>query len=45
MAWDFSTDAEFQEKLDWMKVFVREEIEPINILWPDLHHSPPAPWM
>jgi acyl-CoA dehydrogenase len=33
MAWDFSTDPEFQEKLDWMDEFVREEVEPIDLLW------------
>ena len=33
MAWDFSTEPEFQEKLDWMDAFVREEIEPIDRLW------------
>lgn len=33
MAWDFSTDPEFQEKLDWMDTFVREEIEPIGLVW------------
>ena len=26
MAWDFSTDPEFQEQLDWMDTFVREEV-------------------
>ncbi len=31
MAWDFSTDPELQEKLDWMDEFVREEIEPIDL--------------
>jgi acyl-CoA dehydrogenase len=31
MAWDFSTEPEFQEKLDWMDEFVREEIEPIDL--------------
>ena len=45
MAWDFSTDAEFQTQLDWMRGFVRDEIEPISLLWPDLHHCPPAPWL
>jgi acyl-CoA dehydrogenase len=33
MAWDFATDPEFQEKLDWMDAFVREEIEPIGLVW------------
>ena len=45
MAWDFSTDPEFQTKLDWMRGFVRDEIEPVSLLWPDLHHCPPAPWL
>jgi acyl-CoA dehydrogenase len=31
MAWDFSTDPEFQEKLDWIDVFVREEVEPLDL--------------
>ena len=30
MAWDFSTEPEFQEQLDWMRKFVREEIWPIE---------------
>ena len=32
MVWDFSTEPEFQEKLDWMLSFVREEIEPLETL-------------
>ncbi len=32
MAWDFSTDPEFQEHLDWMAEFVREEIWPLETL-------------
>jgi acyl-CoA dehydrogenase len=32
MAWDFSTEPEFQEHLDWMREFVREEIWPIETL-------------
>jgi len=32
MAWDFETDSEFQEKLDWMDRFVREEVEPLDLL-------------
>jgi acyl-CoA dehydrogenase len=34
--WDFSTDHHFQLKLDWMERFVREEIEPIDLLFPDM---------
>ena len=30
MAWDFSTEPEFAEKLDWMRAFVREEIWPLE---------------
>src|SRR5437870_2888540 len=32
MAWDFSTEPEFQEHLDWMREFVREEIWPMETL-------------
>lgn len=32
--WDFSTDPEFQRKLDWMETFVREEVEPLDLLFP-----------
>jgi acyl-CoA dehydrogenase len=37
MAWDFETDPEFQEHLDWMRGFVREEIFPLETL--DLDHQ------
>jgi acyl-CoA dehydrogenase len=30
--WDFETEPEFQEKLDWIDEFVREEIEPLEAL-------------
>ncbi|WP_226358966.1 acyl-CoA dehydrogenase family protein [Pseudonocardia sp. ICBG601] len=32
MAWDFSTDPEFEEKLKWMRGFVRDEIIPLETL-------------
>lgn len=32
--WDFSTDPDFQAKLDWMERFVREECEPLDLLFP-----------
>jgi acyl-CoA dehydrogenase len=32
MAWDFSTEPEFQAQLDWMREFVREEIWPLETL-------------
>ncbi|MFE2432689.1 acyl-CoA dehydrogenase family protein [Streptomyces sp. NPDC059373] len=34
MAWDFSTDPEFQHKLDWAHTFVTEEVEPLDLVWP-----------
>ncbi len=37
--WDFSTEPEFQEKLDWVKTFLREEVEPLDLLFPG--HSAP----
>jgi len=30
MSWDFSTEPEFQEKLEWMREYVRAEIYPIE---------------
>ena len=36
MAWDFSTDPEFQTQLDWMRDFVREEVWPIETVFDDL---------
>jgi len=32
MAWDFSTEPEFEEQLAWMRTFVKEEIFPIETL-------------
>src|SRR5438067_5438295 len=32
MGWDFSTYPEFEEKLEWMRTFVREEIYPLETL-------------
>ena len=32
MAWDFSTEPEFEEQLDWMRAFVREEIWPLETI-------------
>jgi len=37
MAWDFSTEPEFEEKLAWMREFVREEVFPLETL--DLDHD------
>jgi acyl-CoA dehydrogenase len=32
MAWDFETDPDFQEELDWVEGFVRREIEPLDFV-------------
>lgn len=40
MSWDFETDPEFQAKLDWADAFVRDEVEPLDLLWPDLVFTP-----
>src|SRR3954453_5003330 len=34
MAWDFSTEPEFQKKLDWVDEFCREEVEPLEYVFP-----------
>lgn len=40
MAWDFSTDPEFQEKLDWIRTFVEQEVEPLDVLFPGCEYLP-----
>ncbi len=32
MSWDFSTDPGFRSTLDWIRAFVRDEIEPVEVL-------------
>jgi acyl-CoA dehydrogenase len=39
MAWDFSTDPDFQEQLDWMAQFVRDEIWPLETLVEELDQA------
>jgi acyl-CoA dehydrogenase len=31
--WDFSTEPAFQEQLDWMATFVREDVAPLDLLF------------
>ena len=38
--WDFATEPEFQAKLDWMAAFVREEIEPLDLVMADRAFTP-----
>ena len=39
MAWDFSTEPEFEEHLAWMREFVREEIWPIEAIEHDIDQA------
>ena len=32
MAWDFGTDPEYQQMLDWADGFVRDEVEPLDLI-------------
>ncbi len=34
MGWDFSTDPGYQEKLDWVERFCRDEVEPLEFVFP-----------
>src|SRR4051812_23740791 len=36
MAWDFSTEPEFERKLEWMRGFVREKVWPLETLADEL---------
>jgi acyl-CoA dehydrogenase len=36
VAWDFSTDPEFQAQLDWMRDFVRAEVWPLETVFEEL---------
>ena len=36
MAWDFSTEPKFQQQLDWMASFVRDEIWPLESIYDEL---------
>src|SRR5215467_15404992 len=39
MAWDFSTEPEFQGQLDWVERFCSEEIEPLELVFPGAARS------
>ncbi|MEO6652911.1 MAG: acyl-CoA dehydrogenase family protein [Ilumatobacteraceae bacterium] len=34
MAWDFSTEPEFQEQLDWIQQFCEERVAPLHFVFP-----------
>ena len=35
MSWDFETEPEFQRELNWMDSFLREEVEPLDLVLGD----------
>jgi len=39
MVWDFSTEPEFQEQLDWVEEFCRTEVEPLDLAFPGAAYS------
>ena len=39
MAWDFSTEPEFQEQLDWVADFCQNEVEPLDLVFPGAAYS------
>ncbi|MFI6386692.1 acyl-CoA dehydrogenase family protein [Nonomuraea sp. NPDC050540] len=38
---DFAVEPEFQAKLDWMDAFIREEVEPLDLVFPGQAYSTP----
>jgi acyl-CoA dehydrogenase len=40
MAWDFTTEPEFQEKLDWVTSFVEDKVYKVDTLWPHDNYKP-----
>jgi len=43
VSWDFETDPDYQAKLDWADEFVREEVEPLDLVWPHQAFHTPGP--
>ncbi|MGW1497869.1 acyl-CoA dehydrogenase family protein [Streptomyces mirabilis] len=35
MAWDFSTEPEFEKKLEWIRRFRAERVDPLDLVYPD----------
>ncbi|SDH70377.1 acyl-CoA dehydrogenase family protein [Pseudonocardia oroxyli] len=40
MAWDFSTDPDFQAKIEWAEAMVRTEVSRLDLLWPHDVYKP-----
>lgn len=45
MAWEFSTEPDFEPQLEWMRTFVKEEVAPLDLVFPHLDHRVPPPWL
>jgi acyl-CoA dehydrogenase len=43
VAWGFSTDVEYQEKLDWANEFVRAEVMPLDLAFREEQFDRPSP--
>jgi len=39
VAWDFSTEPEFQKQLDWVADFCKNEVEPLDLVFPGAAYS------
>jgi len=40
MSWGFETDAAFGAQLQRVREFVQEEVEPLDLLWPEVYRQP-----
>jgi len=40
MAWDFETEPEFELKLEWIRQFVRDKVEPLDLIFPHRSFHP-----
>ncbi|MFG2253929.1 acyl-CoA dehydrogenase family protein [Streptomyces mirabilis] len=40
MAWDFSTEPEFERKLEWIRWFRAERVDPLDLVYPDRAFHP-----
>jgi acyl-CoA dehydrogenase len=40
MAWDFETEPEFEEQLEWMRAFIDRELIPLEPIFERLPHAP-----
>jgi len=40
--WDFATDSDYQAKLEWADAFVRDEVEPLDLAFPERHYHRPT---